>query len=227
MKKNINWYLCKLDRLAAWTLLGTMFVYFISGYGMTKGIIDTRLATQLHNTVLPLIVLTSFSIHTFYAIRLAFKRWRIWDSFGKYLLVLVYLIFITVFLYVNFWYAKTAAKTTNTNKAQAQITEKDDESADAASKSTVPNTNTTPTQTPPATQAKVLTASVVAQHNNSNDCWIILSNIVYDVSSYTHSGPQSHILCGEDNTSVLSSVHGSRYSSYFSSYKVGALGSTY
>jgi len=227
MEKNINWYLCKLDRLAAWILLGTMFIYFISGYGMTKGIIDTKLATQLHNSILPLIVLTAFTVHTFYAIRLAFKRWGIWDSFGKYLLVLVYLIFITGFLYVNFWYTKAVTKATNTTKTQvqSQTTKKDDESEDEGQKTTVPTTNTTPTSS--ATQTKTLTTGVVSQHSSSGDCWIILSNIVYDVSNYAHSGPQSHILCGEDNTSALSNVHGSRYTSFFSSYKVGTIGSPY
>ncbi len=226
MRKNINWYLCKLDRISAWTLLATMFIYFISGYGMTKGLFDTRLATQLHNKVLPLVVLTAFSIHTFYAIRLAFKRWQIWDSFGKYLLILVYVIFIAGFLYLHFWYTKSLTKMTTTN-VQTQNQEETSDDNDEKVKTTTPEVTTPNQSTTPTTPAKVLTTSVVAQHNSSGDCWIILSSVVYNISSYTHSGPQDHIYCGEDNTSALSSVHGSRYSSYFSSYKVGSIGASY
>lgn len=221
MEKNINWYLCKLDRISAWTLLATMFLYFVSGYGMTKGLFDTKLATQLHNNILPLVVLTSFSIHTFYAIRLALKRWQIWDSFGKYLLVLVYFIFIAGFLYLHFWYTKSLTNaSTSKVQTQTQITGNDVEKTDTTTaEATTPGVTTAPTKT--------LTTTVVAQHNKSGDCWIILSGMVYDVSNYTHSGPQSHIYCGEDNTTALTSVHGSRYSSYFNSYKIGSLGSSY
>ena len=190
---------------------------------MTKGLFDTKLATQLHNNVLPLVALAAFSIHTFYAIRLAFKRWQIWDSFGKYLLIIVYVVFIAGFLYLHIWYTKTIAKET-TVKTQTQVQDQEKEDDTEETKTISPSTVPPETTTAPA---KVLNAAVVAQHKSSGDCWIILSNVVYDISSYTHSGPQDHIYCGEDNTSALSSVHGSRYSSYFNSYKVGSIGSNY
>ena len=44
-----NWimkYWIKIDRFAAWVLLVGMTLYFISGYGMAKGIFDASLATK-------------------------------------------------------------------------------------------------------------------------------------------------------------------------------------
>ena len=217
MRKKWNWYFCKTDRVAAWVLLGTMVVYFISGYGMTKGIIDTKLAIAIHNNILPLIALVAFTVHTFYAIRLTFLRWKIWNSFGKYLLIFIYLVLILGFLYVDLWYKKPVLNVDS--KTQSQEQSKATESGTAA-----PSSSAAPTVT---TDNKLLTTAVVAQHNTPGDCWIVLSEVVYDVTSYMHSGPQDHILCGKDNTSALTSIHGTRYSSYFDSYKIGTMGSTY
>ena len=81
-------------------------------------------------------------------------------------------------------------------------------------------TTTTPNTTKPAVQPAPApsgyTAAQVATHNSQGNCWIIVSGVVYDLSSYRHSGPQSHITCGSNNTSALLSAHGSlSYVSFF------------
>jgi uncharacterized membrane protein YoaT (DUF817 family) len=42
MEKNFQWWLVKIDRVAAWTLLLVMILFFISGYGITKEIINRQ-----------------------------------------------------------------------------------------------------------------------------------------------------------------------------------------
>jgi hypothetical protein len=61
----------------------------------------------------------------------------------------------------------------------------------------------TPAQ-PTATASATISAQEVAAHNSPDDCWIIVSNKVYDVSSYVklHPGGASTITpyCGEEAT---------------------------
>ena len=57
---------------------------------------------------------------------------------------------------------------------------------------------------PTATGSTTISAQEVAAHNSPDDCWIIVSNKVYDVSSYVklHPGGASAIMpyCGEEAT---------------------------
>lgn len=91
--------------------------------------------------------------------------------------------------------------------------------------STTPKTTTPVTPTTPA--KTTLTAAVVAQHNTKSNCWIILSGVVYNLSTYNHSGGASHISCGTDQTAAIHSQHGTKFDSYFSGLglTIGALGS--
>jgi len=216
MNKPFSWYLMKIDRIAAWILLVTMFLYFVSGYGMTKGLIDNELAVNIHNNWLPIILISAFSVHTCYALSLALKRWRLWNTATKIILVLIYIIFFGFFICINSFPSGINKKSTNTNNTinqEKEVEEEDDNDAVA------PNQNTTTN----SSKNTGYTAVEVSNHNTVNDCWIIISSVVYDVSSYTHSGPQSHIFCGKDNTSALSKEHGLNYISYFTQYKIGDL----
>ena len=57
---------------------------------------------------------------------------------------------------------------------------------------------------PTATGSTMISAQEVAMHNSPDDCWIIISNKVYDVSSYIklHPGGSDTITpyCGEEAT---------------------------
>jgi len=66
-----------------------------------------------------------------------------------------------------------------------------------------PTAAQTPGQ-PMVTASATISAQEVAMHNSPDDCWIIVSNKVYDVSSYVklHPGGASAIMpyCGEEAT---------------------------
>ena len=79
----------KIDRLAAWILYIGMFIYFVTGFGMTKGIIDRELATKIHLGILNKIMIGAFLTHSSYAIHLALKRNRLWNIFSQILLILI------------------------------------------------------------------------------------------------------------------------------------------
>ena len=102
-------YLVKIDRLAAWVLFLGLISYFITGYGMTKGIIDPVLATKIHVEILTYILLLAFVVHTSFAIHLAFKRWKIWNPVTKVLFVLFYAFFVLFFVWVDRFYVPQKA----------------------------------------------------------------------------------------------------------------------
>lgn len=79
----------KIDRLAAWVLYVGMFIYFITGFGMVKGIMDRELATKIHLGILNKIMIGAFLTHSSYAVHLALKRIRLWNLFTKILLILI------------------------------------------------------------------------------------------------------------------------------------------
>jgi predicted heme/steroid binding protein len=90
---------CTLDRIAAWVLLAGMTLYFLSGYGMSKGIIDPAFATRLHTDILPLPIALAFLIHVGYATRLALIRWKAWRWPGQ----IAWVSFLILFLFASFF----------------------------------------------------------------------------------------------------------------------------
>jgi predicted heme/steroid binding protein len=94
----------KIDRVAAWILYIGMFVYFVSGFGMTQGIIDKEVATKIHLGPINIIMFLAFLTHSTYAIHLALRRNRIWNKFSQILLLLV--IVISTFFFVKMIYSK-------------------------------------------------------------------------------------------------------------------------
>ena len=75
-----------------------------------------------------------------------------------------------------------------------------------------PVTSQSCTYTPPTT-GTTYTASQVATHNTSSNCWLIISNRVYDVTQYIpfHPGGQGAITnyCGQDATTAFATKGGS------------------
>jgi Cytochrome b5-like Heme/Steroid binding domain len=91
-------------------------------------------------------------------------------------------------------------------------------------------------QTPGATAqpgAKTVSAQEVSTHNSASNCWIIISNKVYDVTSYlrSHPGGRGTITpyCGKDATTAFEtkdgrgSDHSSRAYTHLDSIYVGDL----
>jgi len=81
----------KIDRLAAWVLYVGMFIYFVTGFGMVKGIMDRELAAKIHLGILNKIMIGAFLTHSSYAVHLALKRNRLWNKFSQILLILIIL----------------------------------------------------------------------------------------------------------------------------------------
>ncbi len=78
--------------------------------------------------------------------------------------------------------------------------------------------------------------SEVSKHNSENDCWMIIDNKVYDVTSYfnSHPGGTNELLkgCGKDATTLYDTkdknpgvAHSETARSLFSSYYIGDLNS--
>lgn len=203
MNKKLNYYLVKIDRIAAWVLLVSILVYFVSGFGMTKGIIDVGLATKLHNNILPLVAITAFTVHTFYAIRLTFKRWKIWDNFGKWLLIFAYTFFVSSFLYVGFFYKKPIKEASNTTNQTKQTT------TPSVNQTINPSSNPDNGATTGVDSGKTLTATELAKYNGQNGqpAYVAVDGVVYDLSSIFQNGSHFSHLAGQELTSSFYSYH--------------------
>lgn len=106
----------RLDRLAAYTLLITIILFAISGFGLTKGIIPQDIASELHLDILGVVLIFAFTIHSSWALHLALKRNRIWNRYTKVLLALFYITIISSFVYVNAFYTPKIDTTTQSEK---------------------------------------------------------------------------------------------------------------
>lgn len=73
-----------------------------------------------------------------------------------------------------------------------------------------------------------LSAATVAQHNNLTSCWMIVSNKVYDVTSYVNSHPGGvaaiTAYCGKDGTAAFVGIgHSANATSILASFYLGDL----
>ncbi len=80
-------------------------------------------------------------------------------------------------------------------------------------------------------QATTYTTADIATHNTSSDCWVIINNNVYNLTSFlsTHSGGASVItpVCGKNGTSTFNSgPHSTSTLSAISSSIIGTLGTS-
>jgi predicted heme/steroid binding protein len=205
-------YLIKIDRIAAWVLLASMFTYFVSGYGMTKGIIDANLALNLHTKYLPTVIILAFALHTPFAIHLALKRWRMWNIFTKSSLILIYVLFVAGFMYYEYFYTRpvTPASTgTTTNTSTQNVTnttgeDDDDEEGINTQANATPTTNNAGTNT-----TKTFTTSELSVYNGQNGqpAYVAVDGNVYDVSRLFTGGYHFTHFAGKDLTGEFYSQH--------------------
>ena len=189
-------FLLKLDRLAAWILFAGLFLYFITGLSMTKGIISPLLAYKLHLSYLTYFVLAGFVIHTSFAIHLAFKRWRIWNLATKIFLVLFYVSFVSFFFYIDKVYQPatgvSAAKTDNPSAVQSALPAVSDNSNPAA-----------------APNEKVFSVAELAKYDGQNGqpAYAAVDGVVYDLSAIFRGGMHHGFTAGQDLTAAFYSRH--------------------
>jgi hypothetical protein len=69
------------------------------------------------------------------------------------------------------------------------------------------------------------TAAEVAAHSTANDCWTIIFDKVYDLSTFSHSGGAAVItaICGKDGTASYQGQHGTSIKSTLNGYLKGDL----
>ncbi len=177
--------LIKLDRLSAWILFASMLLYFISGYGMTKGIISREFATKVHIDYLTYIILIVFIFHSAFAIRLALMRWGVW-KWGKYLWIVFYLIFISAFVYVDRAYQPKLFSTNSTAISSSQ-------SAQATKTSSI----------------KTFTLAELAEYNGQNGqpAYVAVDGNVYDLTSVFQTGKHFSHFAGTELSNAFYSYH--------------------
>jgi predicted heme/steroid binding protein len=177
--------LIKISRLAAWVLFATIFLYFISGYGMTKGIIDKNLSIDLHQNILPLITVIAFVVHVSISTKHAFMRWRIWNKLIKLFTIISFAIFFLLFLYFQYFY-------------QPLIKES----------SSIPVTENSNQIINKQTQ-RVFTVSELAKYDgkNGNPAYAVVDGIVYDLSTVFDDGEHFGHEAGQDLTNAFYTKH--------------------
>jgi len=190
--------LIKIDRFLAWVLFAGMLLYFISGYGITKGIISPTLATSLHLKILTYAVFLAFLGHTSFAIHLAFKRWQIWNSGAKAFIVIFFLSLLTTFIYIDAFYKKSD----NNSDNKVSATDVIDSSWNASVSSSVSSSTTKTTQ-------KNFTLSELAKYDglNGQSAYVAVDGNVYDLSSVFRSGTHFSHYAGKELTNAFYSQH--------------------
>lgn len=179
--------LAKINRIMAWILLATILLYIITGYGMTKELIDPSLAAKLHLSYLAYPMIIAFIYHTAYAIRLAFMRWGIWNTFGKILLLGSFILLFGGFIFVDRFYHPQSAEKAATKSTNSL-------SSSAASKPSV---------------ARSFTVAQLAKYNgkNGNPSYVAVDGDVYDLSSVFKDGYHASHYAGKDLTGAFYSRH--------------------
>jgi len=198
--------LVKIDRLSAWVLFASMLLYFISGYGMTKGIISPSLAGRLHLSYLTYVVMASFVVHTSYAIHLAFKRWEMWGVAGKFILFAFYIIFVSSFVYVDRVY-KPSQTQKNVNATSVKEVEVEDEEENEDTPVQITQTSK-PSQTQTSSQ-KTFTADELSKYDgqDGNKAYVAVDGAVYDVTPVFENGSHFDHLAGRDLSNQFYSRH--------------------
>lgn len=98
-----NYYL-RLDRLSAWVLYLTTLLFIISGYGVTKQIINPIAAQYLHDKLLPPLFFLAFVYHTGFRLHNSLQRWRVFTApkYVSYYVLLLSFVLLTWFFWLYF-----------------------------------------------------------------------------------------------------------------------------
>lgn len=197
--------LIKIDRFFAWVLFAGMLLYFVSGYGMTKGIINTSSATKLHLSILTYIVLVAFTVHTFYAIHLALKRWRVWNISTKLLLIAFFTAFFGLFIYVD-KYFEPKKEIVSEMLEEKGVGDTTPGSLDAGSNDNQNNSNQ---NNDTSTDEKTFTLSELAKYDgeNGNPAYVAVDGSVYDLSTVFKKGSHYSHYAGTELTNAFYAYH--------------------
>lgn len=206
-------FIYKLVRLTAWLLVIVAIATLASGFLTTKYFLTPWLGYSLsyyiHTILVPLFFLPLFYLHSLAGIFILIARHPSWNKpIIKILAGLVWTGLLVLF--VVFYLAGNPTPKLNVNQNQ----------------NTILNSNV-------ATNQIALTVEEVKKHNSQNDCWMIISGKIYDLTSYLniHPGGAYTILpyCGADGTEAFATKdrgqsHSSNAADLLNNFYIGNLG---
>jgi hypothetical protein len=75
-----NVLLGRISRWSAWVSFVVVLLFIVTGYGMTKQMIDPTLAKFLHAKVLPIPLFLALVVHGGICARDSLRRWKVFKS---------------------------------------------------------------------------------------------------------------------------------------------------
>ncbi|MFH1208075.1 MAG: hypothetical protein V1673_00770 [Candidatus Omnitrophota bacterium] len=93
-----------IDRHSRWILFVIILLFILTGFGMTKNIMDPRLAKQLHGNILPIPFYVLLLLHVFHPLPANLVRWKAFKSEAVAAVYVYFLaaIFLGLFLWLHF-----------------------------------------------------------------------------------------------------------------------------
>ena len=70
----------RIDHFGVWILLFLVLLFIMTGYGMTKNIMDPVLAKYIHTQLLPVPFFVFFMVHVLKPVYRQFKNWGLFKS---------------------------------------------------------------------------------------------------------------------------------------------------
>ncbi len=203
--------LCKIDRFMAWVLLFGMILFFVTGYGMTKGVINIDLAVDFHNKYLPVIVIIAFLYHAGYATRLALIRWKWWSWPFKTIWFLFFAGFLFAFIYIDQCYKQTR-DTTETTTLSTEINNNISNTTDNSQILDENGNKINSSIDEGTSNPRVFNEQELAKYNgqNGNPAYVAVDGKVYDLTSVFNEGKHYSHYAGKELTNAFYSYHVSR-----------------
>ncbi len=204
--------LIQIDRASAWVLLFSIIAYMLSGYGLTKGIINSQISLFLHRNILPTITMIAFVGHTSLAVKNAMMRKKIWNKVTKIFLILAYTLGFLGFIYLEVFVMRSN-KEVNTEKSVV-VQKQDIKPANLIEEKTT-NVNKVVTDTnqkePENTNAdqKVFTLEELSKYNGKDGkpSYVAVDGVVYDLTKVFKNGTHYEHLAGEELTEGFYKKH--------------------
>jgi len=213
-------YIYKILRITAWLLVvATLFILF-SGFLTTKFFLAPWLGYSasyyIHTIIAPLVFVPLFYFHSLAGLIILISRDQLLNK--RIIKIIAVILWTGVFAsFIYLYEAKNSAVKTGDNSVL--------QNQSIMASSTISNSKGQ------NTQSVSLTEPEIGKHNRVNDCWMIISGKVYNLTNYlsAHPGGVETMTpyCGGDGTSAFNGKPHSGYaSSLLNSYYIGNVGST-
>jgi predicted heme/steroid binding protein len=124
---------------------------------------------------------------------MSFRRWKIWDSFGKFLLPVVCVLLIVGFGYIEFFYAENIKSEVSDEEDTNIVSEESNESVSDDTDS----------------ELKVFTLEELAMYDgqDGSPAYTAVDGVVYDMSDVFEDGEHYSHYAGKELTSAFYSYH--------------------